>query len=59
VDQKPFNYTGSHTRKFGDASEETLAPRQREILEEQKKKFADFVYRPQKYMPEPTEPMCL
>jgi hypothetical protein len=33
--------------------------RHREILTEQKKKFVDYVERPSKYMPEPTEPLCL
>lgn len=51
VDQKPFGYTPSHTREFGNPSEETLSTRYREILQDQKKKFTDYVERPNKYLP--------
>jgi hypothetical protein len=31
----------------------------RELLKEQKKKYIDYVERPSKYEPEPTEPLCM
>jgi len=30
----PFKYTGSHTRELGDAGDENLSKRQKELLEE-------------------------
>jgi hypothetical protein len=51
VNQKPFGYTPSHTKEFGEPSEQTLSERYREILQEQKKRFKDFVERPSKYTP--------
>ena len=59
VDQKPFNYTTAHTREFGVADENTLSERYKEMLQEQKKQFIDYVERPSKYVPEPKEPLCL
>lgn len=59
VDQQPFRYTRSHSRPFGESNEDTLAPEFRQMLEEQKKKFTDYVERPSKYMPEPSEPAIL
>lgn len=59
VDQKPFSYTTVNSREFGVAGEETLSTHFRDVLQEQKKKFIDYVERPSKYLPEPTEPLCL
>lgn len=35
-----------------------MSVRQRQILEEQQKKFVEWVYRPSKFVPEPKEPLC-
>ena len=59
VDQKPFNYTSSHTGEFGAPSENSLSTRYQDILQEQKRKFIDYVERPSKYTPEAKEPLCL
>lgn len=59
VKQKPFNYGASHTREFGTPDELMLGEGYREVLQDTKKRFIDFVERPQKYMPEPKEPLCL
>ena len=44
--------------EFGAPSDETLSKRQRELLEEQKKKYTEWVERPSKFKPEPKEPLC-
>ena len=58
VDQKPFTYTHLHGKDFKDPSDELLSRRQKEILEEQQKKYIEWVERPSKWVPEPTEPLC-
>jgi len=59
VKQKPFNYGASHTREFGAGTEEMLGEQFRETLEDRKKRYIDYVERPSKYEPEPTEPVCM
>ena len=59
VDQKPLSYGASHGREFGPGNEDMLGEQFREVLQERKKKFIDYVERPSKYMPEPSEPLCM
>lgn len=59
VPQKPFNYSDVHSREFGTTSEDMLGEHMREILQTRKKNYIDYVERPSKYEPEPTEPLCM
>ena len=58
--QKPFAFTDNRTVEFGAPSEkEGLSTRYAEILQEQKKKYRDWVMCPSKYEPEAKEPLCM
>lgn len=59
VKQKPFSYGASHGREFGIPDEKMLSEHYREVLQVQKNKYIDYVERPSKYEPEPTEPLCM
>ena len=59
VSQKPFKYTTSHAHEFGASDESMLGEHMRELLQDRKKSFIDYVERPSKYEPEPTEPLCM
>ena len=59
VKQKPFNYGSIHSREFTDADDKMFSEHFREVLQEQKKKYIDYVERPSKYEPQPSEPLCL
>jgi len=48
VDQKPLSYGASHGREFGPGNEDMLGEQFREVLQERKKKFIDYVERPSK-----------
>lgn len=43
LDQKPFTYTGTHGNEFKDPSDDILSKRQKEILDEQRKKYTEWV----------------
>ena len=44
-------------REFADPGDESLSKRQREILDEFRKKMAEWIQRPSKFEPEPKEPL--
>ena len=53
-----FRYTHSSINDCGDPPESTLSERFRTNLTEQKHRHKEWVYRPQKFMKMPNEPLC-
>ena len=44
--------------RFGDAKDDSLSKRQKELLDEQRKNYTEWVERPSKFKSEQKQPLC-